>query len=83
MMLDADILKVGHHGSDTSSTEEFISKVSPKVSVISVGRNNKFNHPNESVVSRLRAYSKVYTTAECGNISLVIKNNKYIVKGYR
>ena len=83
MMLDADILKVGHHGSDTSSTEEFISKVSPKVSVISVGRNNKYNHPNEGVVSRLRAYSKVYTTAECGNISLIIKNNKYIVKGYR
>ena len=51
--LKSTILKVAHHGSKTSSTQEFINAVSPKVALIGVGKNNKFGHPNENVIIRL------------------------------
>jgi len=44
---DIDILKVGHHGSKTSSSKNFIKKIEPKYSITSVGKNNKFGHPNK------------------------------------
>lgn len=50
--LDCDLIKVGHHGSKTSSIPEFINKISPEYAVISVGKNNKFKHPNESTLLR-------------------------------
>lgn len=52
--LKADILKVGHHGSKTSTTLNFLKKVSPKIALIGVGENNKFGHPNEEVLNRLQ-----------------------------
>lgn len=52
-LLNADILKVAHHGSKTSSTQKFIEKVQPKIALIGVGKNNKFGHPNEDVLNRL------------------------------
>lgn len=52
----ADILKVGHHGSTTSSSEAFLKAVSPKFAVISVGRNNKFGHPAPSTLARLQKF---------------------------
>ncbi len=52
-LFDIDILKAGHHGSKTSSSEEFISSISPKLVLISAGLNNKFNHPNKEVISLL------------------------------
>lgn len=52
--LKATILKVAHHGSKTSSTEEFIEAVNPKIALIGVGKNNKFGHPNEEVIERLK-----------------------------
>lgn len=52
-LLKSDILKVGHHGSKTSSTKEFLNIVNPKVAVIGVGKNNTFGHPNEGVLQRL------------------------------
>ena len=45
-----DVLKVGHHGSKTSSSKEFINEVNPKYSIISVGKNNRYGHPNDSVL---------------------------------
>jgi competence protein ComEC len=51
--LDSDVLKVGHHGSKTSSSEEFISYVSPELSLISAGFKNKFGHPSKDVIQRL------------------------------
>jgi competence protein ComEC len=49
----AQVLKVGHHGSDTASTQDFLKAVSPNLAVIEVGKNNQFNHPNERIVNRL------------------------------
>ncbi len=72
---DIDILKVGHHGSRTSSSEEFIDEIKPKYSIISVGKNNRYGHPNKEVLENLK-YSKIYRTDEDGSIMFKIKNNK-------
>ena len=70
-----DILKVGHHGSNTSSSKNFIGHIKPKYSIISVGKNNKFGHPKKSVLDTL-SDSKIYRTDEDGSIMFRIKNDK-------
>jgi len=61
--LDSDVLKVGHHGSKTSSSNEFVKYVSPEFSLISAGFKNKFGHPVEDVIQRLEAEgSTIYRT---------------------
>ena len=72
---DIDALKVGHHGSKTSSSELFINEIEPKYSIISVGKNNRYGHPNDSVLDNLE-YSKIYRTDYDGSIMFQIKNNK-------
>ena len=72
---DIDVLKVGHHGSRTSSGEEFIDEINPKYSVISVGKNNRYGHPNKEVLENLKE-SKIYRTDQDGSIMFKIKNNK-------
>lgn len=67
--LKSDILKVGHHGSKTSTTEEFLHKVSPLIAVISVGRKNRYGHPHQDVIDRLRvAGVKILRTDQEGDI---------------
>ncbi len=70
-----DFLKVGHHGSRTSSSKTFINKINPKYSIISVGRYNRYGHPNKEVLKNLR-YSKVYRTDQDGSVTVIIKGNK-------
>jgi competence protein ComEC len=70
-----DVLKIGHHGSKTSSSKTFIDKISPKYSIISVGKNNRYGHPNDSVLNNLEG-SKIYRTDEDGSIMFKIKSNK-------
>ncbi len=70
-----DVLKVGHHGSKTSSSKEFIEEINPKYSVISVGKNNRYGHPNKKVLDNLND-SKIYRTDIDGSIMFKIKNNK-------
>ncbi|HHX71054.1 MAG TPA: MBL fold metallo-hydrolase, partial [Gallicola sp.] len=70
-----DVLKVGHHGSKTSSGKNFINEIEPKYSIISVGKNNKFGHPNDNVLDNLED-SKIYRTDIDGSIMFKIKNNK-------
>ena len=72
---DIDVLKVGHHGSKTSSGEEFIEEINPRYSIISVGKNNRYGHPNKEVLDNLNN-SKIYRTDEDGSIMFKIKNNK-------
>ncbi len=73
---DIDVLKVGHHGSKTSSNKEFINEINPKYSIISVGENNRYGHPNKEVLDNLEK-SKIYRTDEDGSIMFKIKNNKF------
>ena len=74
-----DILKVGHHGSNTSSSKYFIDKINPKYSIISVGKNNWYGHPNKEVLDNLEK-SKIYRTDEDGSIMFKIKNNKFKIE---
>lgn len=74
-----DVLKIGHHGSKTSSSKEFITKIKPKYSIISVGKNNRYGHPNKEVLENLKD-SKIYRTDQDGSIMFKIKNNKLKIK---
>ena len=78
---DIDFLKVGHHGSKTSTDMTFINKINPKYSIISVGKNNKFGHPNKEVLNNL-SDSKIYRTDQDGSIMLKIKKNKLRIETY-
>ena len=81
--LDSDILKVAHHGSLTSSSLEFINIVSPKISIISVSKDNKYNLPNIEVVKRLTECSALYQTCNCGNIKISQGFGKVNILYYR
>ena len=72
---DIDVLKVGHHGSRTSSSKDFINEINPKYSIISVGKNNRYGHPNKEVLNNL-GESKIYRTDEDGSVMFKIKNNQ-------
>jgi len=77
-----DVLKVGHHGSKTSSSKKFIDEINPKYSIISVGKNNRYGHPNDSVLDNL-VDSKIYRTDQDGSIMFKIKNNKLKIETCR
>lgn len=72
-------LKVGHHGSNTSSSKEFINEIAPKYSLISVGRNNRYGHPKSEVLDNL-LQSNIYRTDLNGGIEIKINNNKYQIQ---
>ena len=74
-----DFLKVGHHGSDTSSSKKFINVINPKYSIISVGKNNKYGHPKESVLNNLKN-SYIYRTDKNGTIEIKINKGEYRIK---
>ena len=76
---DIDVLKVGHHGSKTSSGKNFINEINPEYSIISVGKNNRYGHPNNEVLNILDD-SKIYRTDQDGSIMFKIKNNKLEIK---
>lgn len=69
--LDADVLKVGHHGSASSSTQDFLREVSPGISVISVGKGNSYGHPSRSTINRLSSIgSKILRTDRNGDVTI-------------
>ena len=72
---DTDVLKVGHHGSKTSTGKEFVGVINPKHSIISVGKNNRYGHPNKEVIDNLKN-SKIYRTDQDGSIMFRINKNK-------
>ena len=79
-----DILKVGHHGSKTSSDVNFIKQINPSYSVISVGKNNRYGHPNKEVL-QLLSNTNILRTDETGSIKFVFKQNmvnKLVCKPY-
>lgn len=78
-MLNSSILKAGHHGSKTSSIEEFINIVNPEVVLIGVGKNNKFGHPNEEVLDRMKKCgAQIFRTDRNGEIIITVDKNGII-----
>ncbi|PIQ79953.1 MAG: MBL fold metallo-hydrolase [Parcubacteria group bacterium CG_4_9_14_0_2_um_filter_41_8] len=70
--LESEILKAGHHGSDTSSSEEFLDTVKPEVAILSVGADNSYGHPKPRTINRLKArLITILRTDETGDIRLV------------
>lgn len=78
---NVDVLKVGHHGSKTSTNESFISEITPKYSIISVGKNNKFGHPNTETLDALKD-SKILRTDELGTIKITLNKNKSLIETF-
>lgn len=84
-ILKTDILKVAHHGSNTSSIDEFLKLVNPKIALIGVGKNNSFGHPSIYTIKKLEEIGvNVYRTDENGEIDIILENknelkiNKFI-----
>ena len=77
-----DVLKVGHHGSKTSSSKEFIDELNPKYSIISVGKNSRYGHPNKEVLDNLED-SKIYRTDQDGSIIFKINKDKLQIETCR
>jgi len=82
-ILNSDILKVGHHGSSTSTTVEFLDKVDPIIAVITVGKNN-FGHPSPKIIERLEDKNiQIYRTDEDGTIVIRTNGREYWIKTLR
>lgn len=74
------ILKAGHHGSKTSSTAPFIDVVRPELAIISAGRNNRYGHPHQEVLTTFETFNvPILITAENGSITVIVKNDMYDV----
>lgn len=70
-ILKSDVLKLGHHGSDTSTNLEFLQTVQPELAIVSAGKNNSFSHPHKSVLDLVEKFGiKVLRTDEFGTINL-------------
>lgn len=81
--LDSDVLKVGHHGSKTSTSEEFLSATSPEVAIIQVGAKNRYGHPAPEVLNRLENFGiKYYRNDIDGDIKLVSDGENYQIIKY-
>ena len=77
--IDSDVLKVGHHGSATSSSDEFIQMVSPEIAVISCGENNSYGHPDEITIDTLKEYgTDIYRTDKSGTVIVTADQSKKI-----
>lgn len=82
---DVEVLKVGHHGSDTSTSEEFLNAIKPEEAVISCGEGNKYGHPHDEVVDRLnKAGTNIRRIDESGSILFYVNESgeMYAVGGY-
>lgn len=74
--LDVDILKIGHHGSNTSSGDIFINNLKPRYALVSVGLNNRYNHPSKNVVDILKRNNvNTYYSSINGSVRFILKDN--------
>lgn len=80
--LEADILKVGHHGSNAGTSPEFLAAVQPQLAVISVGADNRFGHPAPELLARLQG-ADVLRTDQRGRIELVSDGRRWVVRSER
>ena len=80
---NVDVLKIGHHGSDTSSSEKFLNSVKPETAIISVGTNNTYSHPSQTILDRLdKIGSKIYRTDKDGTILLTSDGKTYNIQNF-
>ena len=78
--LSADVLKLGHHGSNTSSSNEFLDAVAPQLAVASCGEYNDYGHPSPETQYKLKARNiDLYRTDTCGNIVVVCGKDSFSV----
>jgi len=78
--LQSDVLKLGHHGSKTSSGRSFLKRVDPKLAIVSSGRKNRFRHPSKQVIQRLDSLEIPYlNTAEKGTIDIIFRSDTMLV----
>lgn len=71
--IQTDILKVGHHGSTTSTSQKFLNQIKPQYAIISVGENNDYNHPNKKIMQRLENIgAEIFRTDESGTIEVIV-----------
>ena len=79
--IDSDVLKIGHHGSKTSTAEEFIKEVSPEIAVIQVGQDNPYGHPHQETLETLTKYSiKILRTDKDGDIKILCDSQSLKLK---
>ena len=79
--LDIDVLKVGHHGSNSSSCNEFIQQTTPIISLVSVGKNNQYGHPSKNVLNRLSAYGSIIKrTDEIGTFCIYFRDEHSFIE---
>lgn len=78
--LTTTVLDVAHHGSGASSSDSFIEIVHPKVSIVSVGKDNTYGHPSEQVITKLNQYGSVFRTDQMGNIIIITNGSTAEVK---
>ncbi len=82
--LNSDVLKVGHHGSKTSSSEEFIQAVSPEIAVIQCGKDNPYGHPYPETLATLEKFGiKILRTDQNGDIKIVSDGKKYDISDFQ
>jgi competence protein ComEC len=75
--INCDVLKVGHHGSSSSTSETFLKKTSPSYAVISCGKGNDYGHPHKETLEKLKNFEIDYSTTEtCGNILVICDGNE-------
>lgn len=77
----AEILKVAHHGSKTSTTKEFVAAVSPEIAIISAGRDNPYGHPHPQTLETLERYGvRVFRTDEVGDVVILTDGMRYAIE---
>ncbi|WP_052144509.1 DNA internalization-related competence protein ComEC/Rec2 [Halalkalibacter okhensis] len=82
--LEVDILKIGHHGSRTSTTEPFLEQLKPKAAFVSAGRNNRFGHPHPDVISRLEEQRVIIWRSDLnGAVQLLLKDGEVEVRSVK
>ena len=78
--IDCDVIKIGHHGSDSSSNEKYLKTVSPEIAVISCGKDNDYGHPHDKTTARIKKYTKnIYRTDLLSDIVVAYDGEKYKV----
>lgn len=78
--MNSDVLKVGHHGSKTSTSKELLEEVAPKIAVISAEKDNTYGHPHEETLEILKEYDiKILRTDEVGDIKIISNGQNYEV----